>query len=598
MRIYEDLRVVQARLALLQNALVVVMLLLAGVFWHLQVLRGRYFKTLAENNRSRLVPIAAPRGPLLDRQGRILVANRPSFNIVVRPEHVEDLDDLVRRLAVLLNVGEAQIRERLAARASPFRPVVIRQDASLADVAALEARRLEFPDVSVDVVPLRSYPLAAAAAHSLGRVGEIQAAQLQLKEFASQKPGDLVGQAGVELQYNRALLGRDGSLRLVVNSRGREVRELDREAPEDGPSLTLTLDQQLQVVAERAFGGRAGSAVAVDPATGEILAMTSVPAYDPNQFATGIDAAAWQRLTSDPDTPLMNRVIQGQYAPGSVFKIVVAAAALEEGLVTPRTALFCPGHLAIYDTVFRCNRPEGHGWVSLRQALAQSCNVYFYQVGARLEIDRIARWAKRLGLGAPAGVDLPHEQPGLVPSSDWKLRTQRVPWYAGETISVAIGQGQVTATPLQLARLAALVANGGHLVTPHLVKAIGSEPRREAPPDEARLRPETVAAIREGMCAVVNEHGTGWRAQLASVEVCGKTGSSQVVASRSKQPISQATMPHGWFIAFAPRERPRIALAVLVEHGGGGGQAAAPVAREILAHFFRETGAPSAPVAD
>ena len=592
MRIYEDLRLVQTRLAVLQNALVVVIVLLAGVFWHLQVVRGRYFKTLAENNRSRVVPIAAPLGPLLDRRGRILVENRPSFNIVVRPEHVEDLDDLVRRLSALLRVGEAQIRERLAERASPFRPVVIRQDAPLEDVAALEARHLEFPDVSVDVVPLRSYPLAAAAAHSLGRVGEIQKPQLELDEFAAQKPGDLVGQAGVELQYNRALMGKDGSRRLVVNSRGREVLELVREAPSDGPSLTLTLDQELQVVAERAFGGRAGSAVALDPMSGEILAMTSIPAYDPNEFATGIEPALWQKLTGDPETPLMNRVIQGQYAPGSVFKIVVAAAALEEGVITPRTSFYCPGHLAIYDTVFRCGRPEGHGMVSLHQAIAQSCNVYFYQVGARLEIDRIARWAKRLGLGAPAGVDLPHEASGLVPSSDWKMRTQRVPWYAGETISVTIGQGQVTVTPLQLARLAALVANGGHLVTPHLVKAVGRAARPDAPLDEPRLRPETIAAIRDGMCAVVNEHGTGWRAQLQSVEVCGKTGSSQVVASRVRQPTAHAVLPHGWFVAFAPREHPRIALAVLVEHGGSGGVAAAPVAREILAHFFQEQAAP------
>lgn len=599
MRIYEDLRIVQTRLAVLQNALVVVMVLLAGVFWHLQVLRGRYFKTLAENNRSRVVAIAAPRGPLLDRSGRILVENRPSFNIVVQPEHVEDLDDLVRRLSLLLGTGEAQIRERLADRESPFGPVVIRQDAPLQDVAALEARRLEFPDVSVDVVPLRSYPLAAAAAHSLGRVGEIQRPQLQLKEFAAQKPGDLVGQAGVELQYNAALMGRDGSRRLVVNSRGREVLELFREPPAEGPSLTLTLDQGLQVVAERAFGGRAGSAVALDPMSGEILAMTSVPAYDPNEFATGIDAALWQKLTSDPETPLMNRVIQGQYAPGSVFKIVVAAAALEEGVITPRTSFYCPGHLAIYDTVFRCGRPDGHGMVSLHQALAQSCNVFFYQVGARLEIDRIARWATRLGLGAPAGIDLPHEVSGVIPSSEWKLRREHVPWYAGETISVAIGQGQVTVTPLQLARLAALVANGGHLVSPHLVKAIGREPRPTPPLAESRLRPETIAAIREGMCAVVNEHGTGWRAQLRSVEVCGKTGSSQVVASRGKQPSSYATLPHGWFIAFAPKERPRIALAVLVEHGGSGGVAAAPVAREILARFFGESPAPAAaPVAD
>ncbi len=599
MRIYEDLRLVQTRLAFLQSALVATLALLAGVFWHLQILRGRSFKELAENNRNRVVPIAAPRGPLLDRGGHVLVENRPSFNIVVEPEHVEDMDDLVARLARLLRVGEAQIRERITRREGPFRPVVIRSDASLEDVAALEARRLEFPDVSVDVVPLRSYPLATAAAHSLGRVGEISDRQLQSKDFDGHKPGDLVGQAGVELEYNGALRGKDGLRRLVVNSRGREVAEVGRVSPADGPSLTLTLDLELQAAAERAFGGRAGSAVALDPRSGEILAMTSIPAYDPNVFATGIDAALWSKLSTDPETPLLNRVIQGQYAPGSVFKIVMAAAALEEGVVTRRSAFYCPGYLSIYDSVFRCNKPAGHGMVDLHRALAQSCNVYFYQVGVRLEIDRIARWSRRLGLGAPAGIDLPHEVSGLVPSSEWKLRTQRVPWYAGETVSVAIGQGQVTATPLQLARLVALVANGGRLVTPHLAREIGGRPAAAPPPVGVGLKAETLAALRDGLCAVVNERGTGWRAQLAEVEVCGKTGSAQVVASRLRQPTAHDTLPHGWFVAFAPRADPRIALAVLVEHGGSGAEAAAPVAREILAQFFKTTAAPvAAAVAD
>jgi penicillin-binding protein 2 len=594
-RIYEDLRQVQSRLSLLQSALVVVMILLAGVFWRLQLVRGRSFRELAENNRNRVVPIAAPRGPLLDRAGHILVENRASFNIVVEPEQVEDIDDLVPRLARLLGVGEGQIRERLARPVGPFRPVVIRYDARLDEVAALEARKVEFPDVSVDVVPLRSYPLAAAAAHSLGRVGEITERQLQSKEFTGLKPGALVGQAGLELQYDRSLQGKDGLRRLVVNSRGREVAEIARELPAAGPSLTLTLDLELQAAADRAFAGRSGSAVALDPETGEILALSSVPAYDPNAFATGVDPAVWQSLTGDPETPLMNRVIQGQYAPGSVFKIVMAAAALEEGVVTPRSAFFCPGYLSIYDTVFRCAKPAGHGMVDLHKALARSCNVYFYQVGARLEIDRIARWARRLGLGAPAGIDLPHEVSGLVPSPEWKLRTQRLPWYAGETISVAIGQGQVTTTPLQLARLVAAVANGGRLVTPHLVRAVGGQPRPAPPAQPIAIRPDTLARIRDGLCAVVNERGTGWRAQMSDVAVCGKTGSAQVVASRSRQPTAYDTLPHAWFVAFAPKDRPRIALAVLVEHGGSGGEAAAPVAREILARFFRSS-PPPAPV--
>jgi penicillin-binding protein 2 len=324
--------------------------------------------------------------------------------------------------------------------------------------------------------------------------------------------------------------------------------------------------------------------------------MASTPAYDPNEFTTGIDAALWSSLATDERTPLMNRVIQGQYAPGSVFKIVMATAGLEEGVITPSTTFYCPGHLSVYNTVFRCNRPAGHGLVNVQQALAQSCNVFFYQLGIRLEITRIAAWAKKLGLGAPTGVDLPHELSGLVPSPEWKLRTQRVQWYGGETVSVAIGQGQVSVTPLQLARLAAVIANGGHLVRPHLVRSVGGVPIPvEAAPDLG-LKPETLAIIRAGMRDVV-AGGTGWRARLDGVNVCGKTGSAQVVAKArlEKNPALASIVPHGWFVAFAPAEAPRIALAVLVEHGGSGGEAAAPLAREILAHFFGQSTPRAAP---
>jgi penicillin-binding protein 2 len=587
-RIYEDLRGVQDRVGHLQYGVVCLLGLLLVYFWYLQVLRGRYYRTLAENNRSRVVAIAAPRGRLLDRHGRSLVENRPSFNVVLNPEHVPDLDGTVARLAGMLRMGEAQIRERLARRGGGFRPVVVKADATLADVAAVEARRLEMPEASVDVVPLRSYPLAAAAAHALGRIGEVSDRQLQSPEFTGIDPGYLVGQAGVEFQYNRRLMGKDGFRRVIVNSRGVEVAEMEKVAPRDGPTLTLTIDAELQKAMDAAFEGRAGSAVALDPATGEVLAMTSTPAYDPNEFATGIEPAEWGRLSGDPGTPLMNRVIQGQYSPGSVFKIVIATAALEEGVITPSTSFYCPGYLAIYNTVFRCHKPAGHGMVNLHQALAKSCNVFFYHTGVRLDVDRIARYARRMGLGAATGIDLPHEASGLVPNSQWKLLTQRVPWYPGETVSVAIGQGQVTVTPMQLARLAAVVGSGGHLARPHLVKAVGGV---EAPAPAAaatRLRPETLAVVKRGLCAVVNEAGTGARARIEGIEVCGKTGSAQVVghARLARAPTTLAMQPHGWFVALAPAERPRIALAVLVEHGRSGAESAAPVARKILAEFF------------
>jgi penicillin-binding protein 2 len=382
-------------------------------------------------------------------------------------------------------------------------------------------------------------------------------------------------------------MGEDGYRRVIVNSRGLEVLEAERQAPKEGPSLTLTLDSRLQEAMDRAFRGRAGSAVAIDPETGEILAMTSTPAYDPNQFTTGIDPVVWGRLARDPETPLMNRVIQGTYAPGSTFKIVMATAGLEEGVFTPSTTTYCPGYLSIYGTVFRCAKPGGHGVVSIHQALAQSCNVFFYHLGKALEISRIAAYAKRMGLGTATGVDLPHEVSGLMPSPEWKLRAQKVQWFAGETISVAIGQGQVSATPIQMARVVAVIANGGRLVQPHLVRKIGAED--VAPPAAVDLgfKPSTIEVVRSGLQAVV-EGGTGWRARLPGIAVCGKTGTSQVVAKArlEKTPTALAIRPHGWFVAFAPAEKPKIAVAVLVEHAGSGGEGAAPVAREILAAFF------------
>jgi penicillin-binding protein 2 len=595
-RLYEDVRALQARVGALQFVVVLALALLLAYFWYLQVLRGRYYRELAENNRIRTLPIAAPRGTLLDRHGRILVENRPSFNVILQPE-LQSTDEAVSRLANVLHTGEAQIRERLAKR-TPLRPVVVKADASNADVAAVEARRLELPEARVDVIPLRSYPLGRAAAHALGRVGEVTDKQLQLSEFAALNPGDLVGQAGVELQHNRSLMGKDGRRRVVVNSRGFEVTEAEREPPAPGPSLTLTLDAELQKAADEAFGELSGSAVALDPNTGEVLAMTSVPSFDPNEFATGMEASLWNRLSTDPATPLMNRVIQGQYAPGSTFKIVLAVAALEEGVITPQTTFYCPGYLSIYNTVFRCHKAAGHGVVDVQKALTQSCNVFFYQAGVRLEIERIAAYARRLGLGVPTGIDLPHEAAGLIPDTAWKQRVLKQPWYAGETVSVAIGQGQVTVTPLQLARLAAAIANGGKLVRPHLVKDAARAPS-DAPIDIG-LKPSTLEIVKAGMNGVVNAPGTGWRARLPEVVVAGKTGTAQVVshARLTRGVPSQAIVPHGWFVAFAPLNNPRIALAVLAEHAGSGGEGAAPLARKMLAQFFNSRSpAPGLPVA-
>jgi penicillin-binding protein 2 len=598
-RIYEDLRAVQTRVTVLQYGTVIMIGLLLVTFWHLQVVRAKYYRNLAENNRRRNVPIAAPRGILFDRNEQILVENRPSFNVVLSTEHPDNLDQTVAHLSRLLQVGEAPIRERLPRRGAPPRDVVVKSDASIEDVASIEARRLELPQAAIQVVPLRSYPLGVAAAHVLGYVGEVNEQQLQRAIYQGSEAGDIVGQFGVEQQYNRWLRGKDGLREVIVNSRGVEVDEAEMRPPVVGPSVTLTIDAKLQTTLEQSFAGRSGAAVALDPRTGEILAMTSLPAFDPNRFSTGVDTALWRKLISDPETPLLNRVVQGTYAPGSVFKIVMSIAALEEKVITPETRFHCNGLFSKYGKVFHCHNLGPHGWVNLEQAIAASCNVYFYNVGVLLEIDRIARYAKRLGLGAPTGIDLPHEESGVMPSPEWKQKKLKQPWYAGETVSVAIGQGYVTTTALQLARLAAAAATG-KLVTPHLVKRVVSETWSTTPPlpQELGFRKETLDAVRRGMRAVAAPGGTGWRAGLPGIVVCGKTGTAQIVTStRLAKDKSDENIPHGWFVAFAPMEDPQIALAIMVEHGASGGGAAAPIARDVFAQFFGVKVTPRPPAA-
>ena len=590
MRIYEDLRGLQHRLSIIQAAIVVAMGLLVAYFWHLQVLRFKHYRELAENNRIRSVVIPAPRGAVFDRSGRILVENRSSFNIVMTAEHNADLQRSVEGLARLLNVPLEQVRARMAGQGPRFRSVVVKADATEADVAIVEARRLEFSEATVEVVPMRSYPLGAGAAHSLGRVGEITDRQLQSALFEGIDPGIMVGQAGIEYQHNRLLMGRNGLRRVIVNSRGVEVDEAQRLDPVDGPMVHLTIDLDVQTAMEEAMRGLSGSAVALEPETGEVLGLVSNPAYDPNLFATGIEPAVWSSLIRDPDTPLVNRVIQGQYPAGSTFKVVTALAALQEGVITPGTSHFCPGYLNVYGTMRRCHKAGGHGWVNLRQAIAGSCNVYFYHVGVKLEIDRIARYATLLGLGRPTGIDLPNEMGGLIPSTEWKRRTQKAAWYPGETVSVAIGQGQVLVTPMQMARLAAVIANGGRLVKPHLLKSVRGEPGLVSATErvDLGLKPAVVQAVREGMISVVQE-GTGRRTNLQGVMVAGKTGSSQVVthARLERDKDAHELQPHGWFICFAPVDNPRIAMAILVEHGRSGGESAVPVAAKVLSRVFK-----------
>lgn len=586
MKIYEDLRATQSRLDGLQNGLLGLVALLLLQFWLLQGVNSKRYRELAENNRIRTLSIAAPRGMLTDRNGRILAENKPAFKIVVTVGPGGSIEKIARALAPLLKVDEAEVLQKLSRPRAAYQPVTIKAKATFEDVAAVESRRLEIPEASVEVVPMRSYPQARSASHVVGRVGEVTDRQLKQAAFADFEPGRVVGQSGLEALYNEDLTGADGLRRMVVNSRGIEIELAEDQPARPGGAVELTLSAELQTAMEAAFRDRAGSAVALDPLTGEILGLVSSPGFDPNSFTSGIERSVWESLTRDPKTPLLNRAIQGQYAPGSLFKVVVAAAGLEEGLITPDSTTFCPGYASIYGHVFKCNKPAGHGYVSLGRAIGESCNVYFYLLGARLEIERIAAYARRFGMGSVSGVDLPSEATGLVPDPAWKERLFKAPWYQGETISVSIGQGQVLATPLQMARMMAVVANDGRLVQPHIVRLVSGRPVAYAPPKSLGFKPSTVAAIRRGLFMAVNSGGSAGLARIADLDVAGKTGSAQVVSSAKLTKGIEAIQPHAWFSGFAPLDNPRMVIAVLVDNGGSGGAAAAPVAREIFERYF------------
>jgi len=596
----EDRRRATICLTILQYAIIGIFSILAVGFWVMQVVEHAKFEEMAENNHQRTLALRAPRGIVFDRNLHVLVENRRSYSISIDREHTKDLNRTIRQLASVLGLDEAGVRQIVERhrREPTYRPITIIQDATLAQVAALKARRLDFelPDILVAQVPTRHYPNAFAA-HLFGYVGEINDAQVT--DSDGLKSGDIVGQAGIEKVYNAMLMGTDGAKRVVVNSVGREIRVLEEEPPNEGRRLELTIDYDLQKALEDGFrtSGYNGASVILDPRSGEVLAFTNVPGYDPNAFAAGIDRATWASLNSDEEHPLQDRAIQGRYPAGSTFKMAVAAAALEEGIITPDFKVNCPGHAVFYGRSFACSlsNGRGHGVMDLRHAIEQSCNVYFYTIGNMVGIDKIHKWATLLGLGEKTGIDLPNEVQGLVPSPEWKRERFHEKWYAGETISVSIGQGAVALTPISEAVYISTLANGGTRVTPHLLKAIddgsGWKPApAPEPKSTVTLKPETIQAIRDGLWLVVNGAGTGGRARMIGYDVSGKTGTAQVIsnegAKAAKGKTDKDLRDNGWFVFFAPRDNPQIAGAILVEHGGHGGVTAAPIGRHLLDTFF------------
>jgi penicillin-binding protein 2 len=607
---YEDRHELQRRLTLLQIVVGAAFALLAVGFWILQVLSHEKYREMADSNYIRTIPLRAPRGALYDREGRLLADNRGSMTITLLREGSADLDEAIRRLAMAVGVEEAKVREIVHRRRREpmYRPIVIVEHATESQVASVMARQQELPEAQVRLEPTRSYLSGPFAAHLFGYVGEIQESQLARPEFQDLSPGAVIGQAGLEKIYNARLMGRDGRKDVVVTSDGREVEALGEEAPVPGERLQLTIDLDLQRALEEAFAANdfAGAAVFMDPRTGEILAMTSQPAFNPNDFATGISAATWTALQRDPRLPLQDRLIQGRYSPGSTFKILMAIAGLAEGVITPETTFYCPGSAVFYGHPFRCDKKEGHGTIALRHAIEKSCNVYFYNVGYRLNIDTIHAYAQKLGLIGKTGIDLPEEKDSLVPSTEWKQRTFKERWYPSETISVAIGQGAVSVTPISLATMMATVANGGTVVTPHVVKAVGEGDgwrpvATPAPRAVMQLTPQVLGPVKDGLWMVVNGAGTGSRARIEGKDVSGKTGTAQVISDKGKAAALGRTTrdlrDHGWFEFFAPRENALIAGVVLAEHAGHGGVVAAPIARHVLDTFFaKRDGRPLPPL--
>jgi len=597
MAVPEDRRRIGVRLAYLQVGAVLVFAVLAMSFWYLQVVQHAKFREMAENNHQRTLALRAPRGVLFDRHGRVLVENRHSFSVSIVREHTKDLDRTIRMLAAVARMDEARVKQIVDRhRYEPtYRPIVVIEDASLAQVAAITARRLDFelPDVVIQEVPTRQYPTDALAAHLFGYVGE--AAESQVGDGVNQ--GAIIGQSGVERIYNKLLMGRDGARRVVVNSTGREISEIGKIPPVEGRRVQLTIDYDLQKAAEDGFrhAGFNGAALVLDPHNGDVLSFVSLPSYDPNDFAAGIDRVTWSSLNTDKLRPLQNRVIQGRYSPGSTFKIVVAVAALEEGVVTPDFKVNCPGGGTFYGRYFKCHLKGGHGVVDMRHAIEKSCNVYFYTLGNMLGVDKMHKWAVNLGLAGKTGIDLPNEQESLVPSTEWKKRTTGEKWYAGETISVAIGQGQNADTPASLAVMMATVANGGTRVTPRVIKAIdeGDGVLKPVPPaavaDKVAFRPDTLAALRDGLWMVVNAAGTGGRGRLEGRDVSGKTGTAQVISISGRQAARGKTdrdlRDHGWFVFFAPKDNPELAGVIFGEHNEHG-YLGAPIAKHVIDTYF------------
>ena len=577
----EDVKFAGGKIAVFQYAGVAIFLFLITGFWNLQVQNPQMYNEQAERNRIRQLPIPAPRGKILDRDGRVIVDNHSSYSLILTRENLKT--EHLRSIADGLNLDydDLAARVRRYTARPKYDPITIKEELTPAELAFVESHRDFFPEMELIHAQRRLYPQNGFAAHVIGYTGEISEEELDSPDFAKYNQGAVIGKFGIERQYNDTLMGVDGERQVVVDNRGKTREELANKEAIPGKDLQLTLDLDLQAVAELAMEGKNGAVVAMDPRTGEVLAMVSRPTFDPNKFAVRIKSSDWREIADNPDHPLLNRAIQAQDAPGSTFKPFVAIAGLESGAIDDQFTVHCSGGASFYGHYHKCWWKPGHGAVSLHKGIQQSCDVYFYTVGDRTGIDKIAFYANQAGLGEKTGIDLPHEAEGVVPSPAWKIRNFREKWYAGETISVAIGQGALTVTPLQLARAYCWLVNGGTWHQPHLVKG-GKYGEHSWP-----LSPDNVSKVIYGTWGVVNEPGgTGVRAQLPGLDVCGKTGTAQLASNEFlKGKTGKQYEDNAWFVGFAPRQAPEIVVVALYDHGGHG-QFAAPIARDVMKAYF------------
>jgi penicillin-binding protein 2 len=594
------------RLAVAATVVLLCFVILIGRFVYLQVVQHDYYTTRAEDNRISLVPIVPNRGVIVDRNGTVMARNYSAFTLEITPSKVADLDatiDAVGQLIEVLPKDRKRFR-KLLEESKTFESLPIRTRLSDEEVAKFAANRFRFPGVEVKARLFRQYPLGAIASHALGYIGRINTRDLEIIENSEQeanyKGSDHIGKTGLEQKYEFQLHGETGYEQVEIDAGGRAVRSLARTAPVPGNNLTLTLDAKLQQITEKAFGDRRGALVAIEPSTGGILALVSTPTYDPNLFVDGIRTDDWGLLNNSPDKPMVNRALNGAYPPGSTFKPFMALAALEVGKRTPSQTISDPGFFNFGGHHFRDDKKGGHGSVDMYKSIVHSCDTYYYMLANDMGIDNIARFMGSLGLGSRTGVDIEGESEGVLPSQEWKRRRFKRPeqqkWYAGETISIGIGQGYNAYTPIQLAQAMATVANDGVMFRPHLVRYItdsksGVKTYVEPQPLRAlSWKPQNVEAIKKAMVGV-NKEGTGARAFAgAEYESGGKTGTAQVFSLKGTDykagKLKQELRDHALFIAFAPADKPKIALAVLVENGGFGAQSAAPIARMVLDYYL------------